>query len=137
MGEFFCVHVDIYYADHSFVSWIILLLILCTGGRCEKIALNLEDVRCVVRFVLNYAEQHAIILPGRISGFKRDDIKALPSSISKAELHRCYSKSVKDGDRVVGLSSFYKLWRQLMPYVVKAKPAADLCWICQQNNYLT
>ena len=37
----------------------------------------------VTRFLQNYAEKNAILLPGRIPGYKRDDIKILPSSQSK------------------------------------------------------
>ena len=37
----------------------------------------------IVKFICNYAEQNAILLPGRIPSHKRDDIKLLPSSDSK------------------------------------------------------
>lgn len=37
----------------------------------------------VVKFLENYAEENAILLPGRIPNYKRDDIKLLPSSRSK------------------------------------------------------
>lgn len=37
----------------------------------------------VTAFLKNYAEENAILLPGRIPGNKRDDIKLLPSSRSK------------------------------------------------------
>ena len=37
----------------------------------------------IVKFTCNYAEQNAILLPGRIPSHKRDDIKLLPSSNSK------------------------------------------------------
>ena len=37
----------------------------------------------VVKFLQNYAEENALLLPGRIPGYKRDDIKFLPSSKSK------------------------------------------------------
>ena len=40
--------------------------------------------RYVLAFLNNYAEENAILLPGRIPGYKRDDIKLLPSSRSKA-----------------------------------------------------
>jgi len=46
-------------------------------------ALSFCDVTSIVDFLQNYAEQHAILLPGRIPGYKRDDIKLLPSSNSK------------------------------------------------------
>ena len=37
----------------------------------------------VVKFLQNYAEENAILLPGRMPGYRRDDIKLLPSSRSK------------------------------------------------------
>ena len=40
---------------------------------------RLSDVKCIVRFVLQYAEDHAILLPGRIPGYKRIDLQLLPS----------------------------------------------------------
>ena len=42
-----------------------------------------ETINNVVKFLQNYAEENAILLPGRIPGYKRDDIKLLPSSRSK------------------------------------------------------
>ena len=35
------------------------------------------------QFLKSYTEENAILLPGRIPGYKRDDIKLLPSSCSK------------------------------------------------------
>ena len=37
----------------------------------------------VVTFLQHYAEAHAILLPGRIPGYKRDDLQLLPSSTTK------------------------------------------------------
>ena len=51
-------------------------VLLLPGGR-RKTALSLEDIRRVTRFVLHYAEQHSLVLPGRVPGFKRDDVKVL------------------------------------------------------------
>ena len=42
-----------------------------------------ETINNVVTFLQNYAEENAILLPGRIPSHKRDDIKLLPSSRSK------------------------------------------------------
>ena len=44
----------------------------------------------IVKFIQNFAERNAILLPGRIPTHKRDDIKLLPSSDSKKVL---YTKS--------------------------------------------
>ena len=50
-------------------------------------------INAAVKFLQNYAEQHAILLPGRIPGYKRDDMKLLPSSSSKMvriyQISRC------------------------------------------------
>ena len=46
-------------------------------------ALSFIQVSNIVKFIQNYAEQNAILLPGRIPAFKRDDLKLLPSSDSK------------------------------------------------------
>ena len=36
--------------------------------------------------------------------------------------------------RVVGKTTFRRLWRQLVPYIVRTRPLTDLCWECQRNN---
>ena len=61
----------------------------CHGnsGRSSHNALTYKQIECIVKFIQNYAEQHAVLLPGRIPGQKRDDLKLLPSSDSK-KVHR-------------------------------------------------
>ena len=57
-----------------------------THGNTKRLphtALSYRQIVNLVTFIQNYAEQHAILLPGRIPGFKRDDLKLLPSSDSK------------------------------------------------------
>ena len=46
-------------------------------------SLSFEVVKNVVLFINSYAEQHAILLPGRIPGYKRDNLQLLPSSTTK------------------------------------------------------
>ena len=45
--------------------------------------LTFEEQTAIVKFLQNYSEEHAILLPGRIPGYKRDDLKLLPSSCCK------------------------------------------------------
>ena len=45
--------------------------------------LSFDDISNIVKYLQQYAEQHAILLPGRVPGCKRDDVKMLPSSNSK------------------------------------------------------
>ena len=52
-------------------------------GRLPHNVTSYASIRYIVQFVTNFAEQHAILLPGRIPGYKRDDFKLLPSSTTK------------------------------------------------------
>ena len=57
-----------------------------THGNTKRLphnALTFEDITRIVKFLSNYAEEQAILLPGRVPGYKRDDFKLLPSSTSK------------------------------------------------------
>ena len=48
---------------------------LCPRGRAKVLPHNktkLSDIKNVVRYILQYAEDHAILLPVRIPGYKRD-----------------------------------------------------------------
>ena len=97
-------------------------------------ALSEGDVRRVVLFVNNYTEDHAILLPGRIPGYNRFDLKLLPSNTSKLHIWELYAESVRSfGGRVVGYRSFRNIWSKYLPQVLITKPMSDLCWICQQN----
>jgi len=97
----------------------------------------MDDIKRVVQFITNYAEDHALVLPGRVPGFKRHDIRLLPSSHGKGKVYANYRELLKDTNlRLVGESSFFSLWQQLTPFIVSAKPMTDLCWTCQKNNTL-
>ena len=54
-------------------------------------ALSFVEVKNIVRFLHSYAEQHAILLPGRIPGYKRDDLQLLPSSTTKKVTTKGYT----------------------------------------------
>ena len=53
------------------------------AGRLPHNVTPFETIQNIVQFVSNYAEQNALLLPGRIPKYKKDDIKLLPSSMSK------------------------------------------------------
>ena len=108
-----------------------------SGGRRAAYVRLLKhaDISRVVAFLVNFAEDHALMLPGRIPGFKRFDIKLLPSHYTKACVWRKYVAAMEAaGERAVKVDAFRKLWRSLVPYIVKTRPMTDLCWICQKNN---
>ncbi|XP_077076123.1 uncharacterized protein LOC143729024 [Siphateles boraxobius] len=106
-------------------------------GKLPKHALDVNDIERVVTFIHNYAEENAVLLPGRIPGYKRDDLKLLPSSVSKVAVHKLYSDSCEvSGHRAVSERTFYRLWQQYVPNVLPMKPMSDLCWTCQKNSAL-
>ncbi|ELU00818.1 hypothetical protein CAPTEDRAFT_188926 [Capitella teleta] len=53
------------------------------GAHGHKKALSFEDISRVVNFLKTYAEDHALVLPGRVPGLWRDDVVLLPSSHTK------------------------------------------------------
>ena len=75
------------------------------------------------------------MLPGRIPGFKREDVQVLSSSERKTSVWRAYTATCKaSGEQAVSYSKFVDLWHQFCPKVVVAKPMTDLCLTCQQNT---
>ena len=83
-----------------------------------------ETVEQVVKFILNTAEEQALLLPGRVPGFKRIDVKLLPSNLTKHGLWRTYTDiCVSTGKPSVGCSKFCDLWNQLCPFIVIMQPA--------------
>ena len=98
--------------------------------------ITLKSVEYVVRFLLNFAEQHALLLPGRVPGYSRDDIKLLPSSTTKRAIWKVYKEAaaVEDSIQTIAYSTFCHLWRKQLPSIRLMKPMTDLCWTCQQNS---
>ena len=103
--------------------------------RLPKNTLSMPSQEYVVRFLLNYTEKHGLLLPGRVPGYHRDDIKLLPSSVSKKKIHDLYYESAKqvEGIHAVSLSKFRQLWRDLLPSI---KPMTDLCTTCHAHSNL-
>ncbi|XP_072175269.1 uncharacterized protein [Diadema setosum] len=107
-----------------------------SGGRAPRTnLLSPTDIRDAVTFITNYAEDHAVFLPGRIPGFKRSDLRLLPASATKASVHRLYEQAMKDkGARSMALSTFRAVWVKYQPRIMTCKPMTDLCWRCQKNT---
>ena len=104
--------------------------------RKPRHALSFASVEYVVRFLLNYTEQNGLLLPGRVPGYSRSDIKLLPSSVSKRGIWRVYHAAAEEDDTIhtVAYATFCKLWKTLVPSVVIMRPMSDLCWQCHQNS---
>ena len=83
----------------------------------------------------NSLDSNAMLLPGRVPGYKDSDVKLLPSSTTKRTIWELYLQAAAASVmRAVAYSTFTQLWRQLLPYIVVMKPMSDLCWVCQQNS---
>ena len=111
---------------------------LRTHGNTKRLphnTLSQASVEGVKAFLSNYVEENAICLPGRIPGFKSDEIKVLSSSETKKTVWRAYDRACEASDlQTVCYTKFLELWGQFYPNVVVAKPMTDLCFTCQQNT---
>ena len=52
--------------------------------------LSFDGTQRVVAFITFYAEEHAILLPGRVPGYKRADVQLLPTHTTKKNVWRQY-----------------------------------------------
>ena len=86
--------------------------------------LSLQSVEHVVRLLLNYVERHGLLLPGRIPGYSRSDIKLLPSSTSKRSIWKLYFESTQEDPSLhpVADSTFCKLWQFQLSQIKLMKP---------------
>ena len=127
-------------------------------GRVPHHAVTLDDTKHAVTFLFEYAEMNALLLPGRVPGYKRTDLQVrkkisflgygyfnkhasvpqlLPSSTTKRNVWRVYQEACeKSGKRVLAYTTFARLWRKQVPNILVMKPMSDLCWFCQQNTNL-
>lgn len=80
--------------------------------------------------------EHGLLLPGRVPGYKKDDVKLLPSSTTKKSVRQTYVIATQNSPAVqcVAYTTFCCLWRSLLPSVVVMKPMSDLCWTYQKNS---
>ena len=87
-----------------------------------------EDVK---NFLSNYAEENAVLLPGRIPGFKSEDIQLLSSSDTKTHVWMSFKLACEQSNKqAVSYTKFTELWKRFHPNVVVAKPMTDLCFTC-------
>ena len=82
-------------------------------GRLPANTLARDDIDKLLTFLDNYSEENAILLPGRIPGYKRDDCKLLPSSTTKRMIWLKYKDSiVKCGSQFAAYTTFCCYWRK-------------------------
>ena len=59
-------------------------------------AYSLDDTKRTVAFIPNYADDHALVLPERVPGFQRDDIRLMPSCETKVKVHAAYTTAMSN-----------------------------------------
>ena len=106
-------------------------------------AASFPDKERAVTFIKNFAEAHALPLPGRMPKFYDYSIMLLPSDVSKASVHREYITATKKLEETIqkpirsfGYREFCRLWSEVVPYIRVMPPADDLCLTCQDNTSL-
>ncbi|RUS68705.1 hypothetical protein EGW08_023532 [Elysia chlorotica] len=105
--------------------------------KMPKHALLFSERQNIVRFIVNYAEIHAITLPGRTPHHWRADVRLLPTNCTKKTVYDTYVTScAASGVRVVAYRTFTRLWQELLPFITTMRPATDLCWTCQKTATL-
>ena len=98
-------------------------------------ATSKKSLEAILAFIENYVEENAIVLPGRIPGFKNEEIRLLSSSETKMSVWKEYEGICKtSNEKAVSYRKFLQLWDEFYPDVVVAKPMTDLCLTCQQNT---
>ena len=91
-----------------------------------------------MNFLYLYAEENAILLPGRVPSYKDSKCQLLPSSTTKYSVWQKYleASSSAENVRAVKYSTFTMIWRKYCPLLTVMKPMTDLCHICQQNSHI-
>ena len=89
------------------------------GRRISAKTLTFENIRKVHAYISNYATTHALVLPGRVPGFKRDDINLLPSSHTKVFVYNQYKKCAEEsGMLALSMKNIYHYFILLMQVIV-------------------
>ena len=81
-------------------------LTLRTHGNTKRLpssASSIETVERVVKFIKDVAEEQALLLPRRVPGFKRIDVKLLPSNLKTQSLEDVFQYLYEHGASISGL----------------------------------
>ena len=131
-------------------------LLVCTHGNTRRIphnALSFQQISNIVTFIQNYAEQHAILLPGcipacnvmiyscshhltvrRYMACKHIDIQhtllkiLFLQKVWQIYKNCCQARNAADlALQSVAYKTFCRLWTDLLPHIRVTKPRSDLC----------
>ncbi|XP_067939703.1 uncharacterized protein [Watersipora subatra] len=101
----------------------------------NKRAVTSDDSKSIADFLDHITSIHSLDLPGRVSGFRREELKILPSSFTVESIYELYKQKCQQAMlNFKCKSTFRAIWKELRPYLIITKPSTDLCWLCQKNN---
>jgi hypothetical protein len=88
----------------------------------------------VVNFLKNFAEDHALFMPGQNLS-KYTIIKLLPSEETKKSIYEKYTNACEVKKcSAVSYYIFIRIWKQCCIDIKIQLPRSDLCMICQKSN---
>ena len=91
-----------------------------------------DEIEKVKRFIEQFADNHAMPLPGRHPTHKDYRVMLLPSDMTKSAVYQFYIKACEaEQAHSVSRRTFENIWKELCPYIAAMKPATDLCHTCQ------
>lgn len=96
---------------------------------------SIEKRKNACTFRQNFAENNALVMPGRMTNYKNPDLKLLPSSMTKKYVYELYESATQTaGDEPLSLCRWYQVWNDFCRNVVVQLPRSDLCALCQHNQ---
>ena len=97
-----------------------------THGNTKRVphnALPLETTQRVLDFICNYAETHALPLPGRLPSHRDFQVMLIPTDTTKSKLYFEFQKACEPFSlQCCSKSHFMYLWRKQLPYICIMKP---------------
>ncbi|MES9881925.1 MAG: hypothetical protein ABW185_13685 [Sedimenticola sp.] len=104
-------------------------------GRKPPKSLTFEDVKNVVQYITNYAEEFGMPQPAAPRGRDNTPPIYLTSQTTKKEIHEKYLIGCAESEndcREVKSSTFNNIWRQCLPHIKIATPRDDVCAVCEK-----
>ena len=92
-----------HYENHG-----ISLRIHGNSKRLPHNALPVAIAQDVKNFLSNFVDENAVLLPGRIPGFKNEDIQLLSSNETKMHVWRCFKRACEESNKQV--VCYTKFW---------------------------
>ena len=128
--------VTIYYRYHKLFSYV-HCRVHGNKHKSRSHAISPSELQYVADFLFNYAEDHAVLLPSRIPGYKDTKLQLLPSSTTKKNVWNLYAESCHVSNvRALAYTTFIQTWNTYCPSLTIMRPMTDLCGLCQNNSKL-